>query len=358
MGKRFIISESEKNEIRKMYGLVVEVEQNLPSLPYIVSKSWTAPDCDALHAFQSRKENTTDKNGVTTQTSVVYGDMSAKVTEALSLFWNKIPVKVTSIKITVNGMNVSYEVIIDKSPNGIGMNGMTTRGAGCGNNLKSPSETEEFLKKRATTEQGKSPSEIQSSIKSLPNVGNLNYFEEISSFYDPNLPDGKKMYQVFYQYQTDSPPSVKSQETINKENQKPTQQQTPSQQQTQTTPNTKTNRQDNIAEFDKLAQRIKTETENASIDVDSVALDLTDRTFSFSPGDRKIKKLILVIGRDADGLSMNQNLEQKISNIKNKNPEYTFTPINAPNFCSNCMVMNGKPTPIRVQLLMMEEKNN
>ena len=92
--------------------------------------------------------------------------------------------------------------------------------------------------------------------------------------------------------------------------------------------------------------------------MDSVALDLTDRTFSFSPGDRKIKKLILVIGRDADGLSMNQNLEQKISNIKNKNPEYTFTPINAPNFCSNCMVMNGKPTPIRVQLLMMEEKNN
>ena len=50
MGKRLIISESEKNDIRKMYGLIKEEGISLPTT---VSDSYTANDCDQLHAFQS-----------------------------------------------------------------------------------------------------------------------------------------------------------------------------------------------------------------------------------------------------------------------------------------------------------------
>jgi hypothetical protein len=236
--KKFIISESEKNNIRRMYGLIVEQNTNLPSLPYPVTGSWTAPDCDALHAFQSRQEDKKEngktvygKDGKPEKISVYFGDMNAKVCEALAIFWGKIPVKVTNLTVTVNGMNVSYDVTIDKSNDNVGMNGFTSRGAGCGKEAEIPTEfikkgytIEKYLEYRATNETGKSENEIKDAIKQLNGVGKLNYFEKVNSFYDPKIPDGKKIYQVFYQYQTENPPQIKSQETIKKEQNVNTQQ--------------------------------------------------------------------------------------------------------------------------------------
>ena len=45
---KFVISEEEKNNIRDLYGIINEQINNLN-----VSGSYTASNCDELHAFQS-----------------------------------------------------------------------------------------------------------------------------------------------------------------------------------------------------------------------------------------------------------------------------------------------------------------
>jgi hypothetical protein len=230
--KRFIITEEEKKSILKMYGLIIENTNSL-SLPHVVSNSWTAPDCDALHTFQSRQEDKKDERnnsvpdpnnpGQNQKESKVYGDMNALVTEKLVEFTNaNIPVKVTDITITVSGMKVEYKVTIDKDPKGQGFNGFTSRGAGCGSLSGAKSRgfntVKDYLNSRATTETGKSTNEIKSNIQS--SYGNVLNFETVKTFYDDNIPDGNKFLQIFYQYKSQKNPNVKSQKTINAENQK------------------------------------------------------------------------------------------------------------------------------------------
>jgi hypothetical protein len=129
MGKRFIISESEKNEIHKMYGLIKE--QGV-TLPVTVKDSYTAKNCDELHAFQST-------NGK------VIGNMNVTVGNKLQEIYNSgLNPKVTNVKVEVKGMTVTWTVTIDESNDGKAWVGFTSRGAGCDDDIYNRAESSSY----------------------------------------------------------------------------------------------------------------------------------------------------------------------------------------------------------------------
>jgi hypothetical protein len=334
MGKRLIISESEKNDIRKMYGLIKEQAETPTCNDNGCSGKYVGPE------FKDDKDVAHQYSNVITK---------AVATKLKELYTKGKFVKVNfdGIKLSTKGMgsgNVEYEVEIPftsvqnkcEARTGFGhVGGWGHEGAGVS---KRKSEIYNDVKTDPTT---KKPIFDQkgNQIRTNPVVGTIQDMEESKR---TSTPEGLVEYWIQWKhsdYQSDCGKSNNQQNTTQ-----------------QITPSKKTNIQDNTAEYDEFAKRIKTETENVSINLDSIDFEITDRTFTFSPGNQKIKKIILVIGREAEGLNMNQNFEQKITNIRNKNPEYTFTPRNVPGTCPNCLIMKGKPTPIKYQLFIMEEK--
>jgi hypothetical protein len=126
MRKKFIISESEKNDIRRMYGLIKEESIVLPTT---VSDSYTATDCDELHAFQSTGGK-------------VIGNMNVTVGKKLQEIYDSgVNPKVTNVKVSVQGMTVTWTVTIDKSNDGKAWVGFTSRGAGCNDDVKNRADS-------------------------------------------------------------------------------------------------------------------------------------------------------------------------------------------------------------------------
>lgn len=90
-------------------------------------------DCDALHAFQSRKVE--DKSTGRVRSEVV-GNMHAKVTDRLKeLHASGYNVKVTDVDVTVTGTTVKWKVKIEESTDGKSWVGFTSRGAGCNRDI-------------------------------------------------------------------------------------------------------------------------------------------------------------------------------------------------------------------------------
>lgn len=114
MGK-FILTEEDRKSIRGLYGL----NEQTDSLS--VSGSYTATNCDELHAFQSTGGK------VIGNMNVIVGD---KIKE-----WNSngINVKPTNVSVSVNGMTVSWTVTFTVSD--VNWIGFTSRGAGCNSSV-------------------------------------------------------------------------------------------------------------------------------------------------------------------------------------------------------------------------------
>ena len=90
-------------------------------------------DCDALHAFQSRKVE--DKSTGKVRSEVV-GNMHAKVTDRLKeLHASGYNVKATDVDVTVTGTTVKWKVKIEESTDGKSWVGFTSRGAGCNRDI-------------------------------------------------------------------------------------------------------------------------------------------------------------------------------------------------------------------------------
>ena len=140
MGK-FIITEEEKKSIRGLYG----INEQTNSLS--VSGSYTATNCDELHAFQGTGGK-------------VIGDMNVIVKNKIEE-WNSngLNVKPTNVSVSVNGMNVSWTVTFMTSD--INWVGFTSRGAGCNQSIDTragndsinngPKSVVEALKKQGKT---------------------------------------------------------------------------------------------------------------------------------------------------------------------------------------------------------------
>lgn len=194
MGKKFIIEESEKNNIRKMYGFIME---QVVTLPTTVTDSYPAKDCDELHAFQGTGGK-------------VIGNMNVTVGNKLQEIYNSgINPKVTRVKVEVQGMTVTWTVTIDKSNDEKAWVGFTSRGAGCNNDVKNRAES------------AASGNDIQTAKTRIEST----YGEqgiEIEMVNDYFYNGGKNSFrQVFYRYTKpkNNPPIGEQQNTQTKTNQ-------------------------------------------------------------------------------------------------------------------------------------------
>ena len=150
-------------------------------LPITLTGTYTAANCDELHAFQSTGGK-------------VIGNMNVIVGNKLKDIYSQgIPPEVTRVDVSVNGMTVNWSVKIDISQNGEAWMGFTSRGAGCGNNIYA----------RATSEQaGNGPIALKNAIVNAGYNPTIDSFklspinDFVSSLGDPTM----NFKQVFYKY--------------------------------------------------------------------------------------------------------------------------------------------------------------
>lgn len=174
MLKKFIITESDKSEILKMYGLISEEIQ----LPITVSGTYTASNCDELHAFQS----TSGK---------VIGNMNVLVGNKLDeIYKSGINPKPIKVDVKVNGMTVNWSVLIDKSNDGNSWVGFTSRGAGCGADVINRAESKSS---------GNDINSAKSKIENSYSETNIK-IEVINDFIYNQGKGNNGFRQVFYRY--------------------------------------------------------------------------------------------------------------------------------------------------------------
>jgi hypothetical protein len=259
--KKFILTESEKNDILKMYGLINE---NPISLPTQVTGSYTATNCDELHAFQGTGGK-------------VIGNMNMIVGNKLKEIYDSgIAPKVTNVQVKVQGMNVTWTVTIDKSDDGKAWVGFTSRGAGCNNNVNN----------RAVSAQvGNDMESVKSKIKSTYNLKEI----EIEMVNDFIHNGGENSFrQVFYRYtKPNGSPSVGQSQVKS------------------------ISIQGNS--FGDLRNKLKSETNGVLIDENSVNIDIDTFSVTYNVGQTKIQNMSLIF--DDSG-----QLNNRIPNIKKQNP--------------------------------------
>jgi len=264
--KKLLITESEKNDIRKMYGLIKE--QSL-TLPVTVTDSYTATNCDELHAFQGTGGK-------------VIGNMNVTVGNKLQEIYNSgVNPKVTNVKVEVNGMTVTWTVTIDKSNDGKAWVGFTSRGAGCNQDVKN---------RAVSASVGNDIQTAKSKIEST--YGEQDIEIEIVNDYFYN--GGNNSFrQVFYRYTKpkNNPPVGGQQQNQNN--------------------NTITIKGSDISD---LRNKLKTETLGKSINPESIKIDILSKTVTFSQGETKIQNMSLIFDPNQD------TLNTRMQSIKDKNP--------------------------------------
>jgi hypothetical protein len=250
------------SRIQSMMGLITE--ENL-TLPYVVKGSHTGKDCDSLHGFQLERND---------------ANMNGMVKEVLDKFKNQ-GVWVSDVKVNVNGMNVSWEVTIDKSNDGEFWNGFNSRGAGCNDNIQTRWNSESV---------GNGKQSIISKITTPPKDGkpicdSVNAIQLVKKAEFTNL-GGNSFVQGFYRYKCGD-----------------------------TTQSTSPSKKYVIigTDFNDLRNKLSGETKNISIDSSSVFIDINNYTVRFNSGNDKISVMSFIF--DDTG-----NLKNRILNIKSKNP--------------------------------------
>lgn len=249
--------------IKQMMGLITE--ENF-TLPHVVTGNHTGKDCDSLHGFQL-SSNTADMNGI--------------VKTELDNFKNQ-GVWVSDVKVSVNGMDVSWEVTIDKSDDGEFWNGFTSRGAGCNGNIQKRWNSEEVgngvesIKTKITTPPKGGGKPICNSVKAIELVKKVEFTKL----------GGDSFVQGFYRYKCGG-----------------------------TTQSTSPSKKYVITgtDFNDLRNKLTGETKNISIDSSSVGIDINNYTVRFNSGNDKISVISFIY--DNSG-----KLDDRLENIKLKNP--------------------------------------
>lgn len=171
------------SRVRNLMGLVVEQKK----LVATVSGTYTANNCDELHAFQSTG-------------GVVVGNMNVLVGQKLEELYNKsINPEPVRVNVQVDGMTVRWSVDIAESTDGSAWVGFTSRGAGCNNDVMNRAESVSAgndmvkLRQRVMSTYGESDIEL----------------EVVNDFVYRNPENGFR--QIFYRYTKPSkfPPKLK-----------------------------------------------------------------------------------------------------------------------------------------------------
>ena len=253
-----------------MYGLIKE---QMVTLPTTVTDSYSAKDCDELHAFQGT-------NGK------VIGNMNVTVGNKLQEIYNSgVSPKVTNVKVEVNGMTVTWTVTIDKSNDGKAWVGFTSRGAGCNNDI---------INRAVSASHGNDSETAKTNIKST--YGELDIeIEIVNDFIYSGATTGKNSFrQVFYRYTkpiNNPPKGYQQQKAKAQPNPKPQ-------------PNQQTNGNKKITitatGIGDLRDKLKNKTKGMSIDLKSVNLDIDNFTVTFNLGNQKVENLSILWSNESD----------------------------------------------------------
>lgn len=240
---KFKITESEKKSILDLYGLLNEQQGS----ETIVSGNYTATNCDELHAFQSTGGK-------------VIGNMNVLVKNKIQELNSKgLNVKVTNVSVKVNGMTVSWSVKI--SPSNDNWVGFTSRGAGCNGSIEERAGNDSI---------GNGPQSVINAV-SKQGFGEIENIEIVNDF-KYNDPNGKNSFkQIFYRYKLKTDANQVGSSNIEVD-------------------------ANNLRDF---LSNIQSETSNKRIDQNSIKVSINNDTsnysFSVSPGQTKVKKLVLVL---------------------------------------------------------------
>lgn len=158
-------------------------KQNI-NFPVIVQDEYTASDCDALHAFQSRRKRVGNK-----MVTEDVGRMNEKVGAALNdLYQAGWAPKVTKVEVTVKDMTVKWKVTIEESQDGKAWVGFTSRGAGCNGDVQRRAVSKE-LGYDINTLKDTIASRVGEPLLEIQKVGDITYNHPSNGFR-----------QVFYAY--------------------------------------------------------------------------------------------------------------------------------------------------------------
>lgn len=243
--------------IKEVMGLLNEQKVQI-QLPTVVSGNYIASNCDELHAFQGTKGK-------------VIGNMNVKVKEKLDeCKKNNLSVWVSEVRVVVKDMTVSWSVIISESNDGQFWGGFTSRGAGCNNRIETRWNDES---------EGNGPNSITNKVKTAI-CADVNSVELINKVEFKNLGDNSFI-QGFYRYKCG-------------------------------------NGNNNIVkvsgkDINELRNNLKQQTQNISIDLSSVKVDMNNYTVIFNEGNEQIKVLSLIF-------SDNGELEKVFQKVKTSNP--------------------------------------
>ena len=171
------------NRMKSIMGLIVEQNSSV-----IVSGTYTATNCDELHAFQSSGGK-------------VIGNMNVIVGNKLDELYKKgINPMVSKVDISVNGMTVNWSCTIVPSLDGKAWMGFTSRGAGCNNDV---------INRAESVSKGNDMESAKQRIISTFNEPNID-IEKINDFINTDggtilknkivNGGGKAFRQVFYRY--------------------------------------------------------------------------------------------------------------------------------------------------------------
>lgn len=169
------------------------------TFPIYISNTYTAPDCDALHAFQSRLIDDPANPGQ--KKSEVYGNMNVLVGQELErLYKAGYKPKPTSVKAKIDNRTVEWTVRIEQSTDGKSWLGFTSRGSGCGGG-----SFVELISRAKSKQDKKDPASIKQSIQKnvLPTETSFELEEVDTIAYvllepDPRAKDA--FAQIFYTY--------------------------------------------------------------------------------------------------------------------------------------------------------------
>ena len=168
--------------LKEQFKRVILKEQSV-SFPKIVTNTYNGQgDCDRLHTFSTRKEN-----GVSTEV----GGMNTKVGDELKRIYNLgYNPEVTQVDVEVDDQVVTWTAYINESKDGKAWIGITSRGAGCNNDIE----------KRATSAAvGNDVGTLRKLIiKGGYNIDNKFDLEEVNDYVYNGGKDSFK--QVFYRY--------------------------------------------------------------------------------------------------------------------------------------------------------------
>lgn len=146
----------------------------------VVSGTYTANDCDELHAFQSTKQIINGK-----QVSKIIGNMNVLVGNKLEeLYKGGMNPMVSKVDVSVNGMTVNWSCTIVPSPDGKSWVGFTSRGAGCNDDVINRAESVsrgndmESAKKRIMATYTESNIDIQK-VNDFIHKGGQNSFRQV-----------------------------------------------------------------------------------------------------------------------------------------------------------------------------------